>query len=189
MRILKGAALVLSAAFCAAVFAGCTRRDASSVASPAPSPSPAASASPAPTATPEDSTPEAAAGYTAAGLQTALEGCLAYGAGSAGTSLKAAIAASGLVRYTAQYGKGHTQEIRDDAGAWYDAMDQDKKDQLQENWPGIFDTAKAITDDPEQAKGLLESAGVMTDFTGVDLETAAACMAELDAVFRPDAAA
>lgn len=187
MRMTRWIALVLAGALCLLVLAGCRGTGSSSK----PSPSPAATSSPNPTdapATPETATSEAAsAGYTAAGLQKVLEGCLASQAGSAGASLKAAIAANDLVRYTAQYGKGNEQAIQTDAKAWYDALDQEKKDTLAENWPDIADTARQITDDPEQAKGLLESAGVMTDFSGVDLETAAADLAVLDGVFRPAA--
>ena len=192
MRMTQWIALVLAGALCLLVLAGCRDTGSSSM----PSPSPAATASPQPpdapatpeTATSETATSEAAsAGYTAAGLQKVLEGCLASQAGSAGASLKAAIAANDLVRYTAQYGKGNEQAIQTDAKAWYDALDQEKKDTLAENWPDIADTARQITDDPEQAKGLLESAGVMTDFSGVDLETAAADLAVLDGVFRPAA--
>ena len=187
MRIVKGSALILSAALCAALLAGCMRGGSSSAA-PTPSASPAATAAPAPSATPETATGESSAGYTAAGLQTALESCLAYGAGSAGASLKAAIAAGDLVRYTAQYGKGNAETIAADAQAWYDRLDAGKQAQLQENWPAIRDTARAITDDPEQARGLLESAGVRTDFSSVDLETAAASLTALGGVFQPQQA-
>lgn len=185
MKFAKWSALLLSAALCAAMLSGCLREDAAPAASPSPTPaaSPAATATPAASETAPGTAEDAAAGYTAAGLERVLDGCIAFGAGSAGTSLKEAIAANDLIRYTAQYGAGNAEAVRTDAQAWYGALDGDKKAQMAENWPGIRDTARAILDDPEASAGLLESAGVSTDFAGVDMETAGACLDVLDSVF------
>ena len=43
--------------------------------------------------------------------------------------------------------------------------------------------AKSITADPEKTKDMLADAGVNTDFSGVDLETASACVDTLNEVF------
>ena len=88
-----------------------------------------------------------------------------------------------MVRYTAQYGKGHEEEIRTDAETWKNGLDADKKALLDENWPDICYTAKSITADPEKTKGMLSDAGVNADFAGVDLETASACVDTLNEVF------
>ena len=97
-------------------------------------------------------------------------------------SLKAAIAANDLVRYLAQYAPGNTEPLRTDTKDWYDKLDEDKKALLKENWSGICATARQITDDPDEAKGVLESAGVSTDFSGVDLDAAAVGLDTVDGV-------
>lgn len=190
MRIVKPAALAAAAVLCAALLTACTAASSSAAASPSPSPSmtpeTSATASPAPGDAAATGADAAAAGYTAAGLNLVLDGCITYGDGTAGSSLKAAIAANDLVRYTAQYGKGHSEEIETDAEAWYNGLDDGQRSQMDANWPGVCNTARAITDAPENAEGLLQSAGVTTDFSGVDLDTAAACITVLDGVFSAE---
>lgn len=189
MRMVKLTALAGAAALCLSLLTACNK-DASSM-MPSPSPMPPATTEEA--ATPETATaetpatpaaaPETDMGYTASGLTRVLDGFVAYESGTAGGSLKAAMAAADVVRYTAQYGKGHAEEIRTDAETWKNGLDADKKALLDENWPDICYTAKSITADPEKTKGMLSDAGVNADFAGVDLETASACVDTLNEVF------
>lgn len=184
MRICKLAALLAAAALSVGMLTACSKSDASSM---MPSPTPMSQATDEAADTPETApataTPEQAdMGYTEAGLTRVLGGFVTYEAGSAGGSLKAAIAAADVVRYTAQYGKGHEEEIRTDAMNWKNGLDADQQALLEENWPDICYTAKSITEDPEKTKGMLADAGVMEDFSGVDLETAASCVDVLDEV-------
>lgn len=184
MRICKLAALLAAAALSVGMLTACSKSDASSM---MPSPTPMSQATDEAADTPETApataTPEDAdMGYTEAGLTRVLGGFVTYEAGSAGGSLKAAIAAADVVRYTAQYGKGHEEEIRTDAMNWKNSLDADQQALLEENWPDICYTAKSITEDPEKTKGMLADAGVTEDFSGVDLETAASCVDVLDEV-------
>lgn len=191
MRMVKLTALAGAAALCLSLLTACNK-DASSM-MPSPTPMPPATTEDAdtpetapstagPSAAPA-ATPETDMGYTAAGLTRVLDGFVAYESGTAGGSLKAAMAAADVVRYTAQYGKGHAEEIRTDAETWKNGLDADKKALLDENWPDICYTAKSITADPEKTKDMLADAGVMEDFSGVDLETASACVDTLNEVF------
>lgn len=116
----KLAALLAAAALSVGMLTACSKSDASSM---MPSPTPMSQATDEAADTPETApataTPEDAdMGYTEAGLTRVLGGFVTYEAGSAGGSLKAAIAAADVVRYTAQYGKGHEEEIRTDAMNW-----------------------------------------------------------------------
>ena len=191
MRMVKLTALAGAAALCLSLLTACGK-DASSM-MPSPTPMPPATTEDAntpetapstaePSPAPEAS-PEADMGYTASGLTRVLDGFVSYEAGTAGGSLKAAMAAADVVRYTAQYGKGHAEEIRTDAEAWKNGLDADKQTLLNENWPDICYTAKSITADPEKTQGVLADAGVNADFSGVDLETASACVDTLNEVF------
>ena len=184
MRMVKLTALAGAAALCLSLLTACGK-DASSM-MPSPSPMPPATTEDAATAeTPATpaATPETDMGYTASGLTRVLDGFVAYESGTAGGSLKAAMAAADVVRYTAQYGKGHDAEIRTDAENWKNGLDADKKALLDENWPDICYTAKSITEDPEKTREMLADAGVTEDFSGVDLETASACVDILNEVF------
>lgn len=192
MAMKKLAALTAAAALCLGMLTACSKDGSSSMmASPSPMPpatteeahTPETAPSTAePSAAPE-ATPEADMGYTEAGLTRVLGSFVSYESGTAGGSLKAAMAAADLVRYTAQYGKGHDAEIRTDAENWKKSLNADEQAVLAENWPDICRTAKSITADPEETKGMLADAGVNTDFSGVDLETASAGVDVLDEVF------
>lgn len=192
MAMKKLAAFTAAAALCLGMLTACSMDGSSSM---MPSPTPMSQATTEEAHTPEtapstaepsaapEATPEVDMGYTAAGLTQVLDGFVAYESGTAGGSLKAAIAAADVVRYTAQYGKGHDAEIRADAENWKNGLDADKKALLDENWPDICYTAKSITEDPEKTKEMLADAGVTEDFSGVDLETASACVDILNEVF------
>lgn len=189
---MKKLAALTAAALCLGMLTACSK-DGSSSLMASPSPMPPATTEEAhtletapstaePSAAPE-ATPEADMGYTEAGLTRVLGSFVSYESGTAGGSLKAAMAAADLVRYTAQYGKGHDAEIRTEAENWKNGLDADKKALLDENWPDICYTAKSITEDPEKTREMLADAGVTEDFSGVDLETASACVDILNEVF------
>lgn len=185
MRMNKLTALALAAALCAGLLTACGRDDSSMTPTPTPPAThedaltPETGESASATATPE----QAAEGYTAEGMTRVLDSYVSYEAGTAGGSLKAAMAAAETVRYASLYGKGHAQEIRAEAENWKKGLDAEKQALLAENWPDICYTAKSITADPEKTRGLLADAGVTEDFSGIDLETASACVDTLNEVF------
>lgn len=124
-------------------------------------------------ATPEDAKP-------ARTLALALEGCLTYEGGTAGSSLKTARAAAALVVYLAQEAPGADAACRE-AAQWREDLDAGDRATLGENWPGVYACARAICADPAAQQGLLADAGVTEDFGAMDLT---AVPEQLDAVDR-----
>lgn len=165
-------ALALAAALCAAL-AACGGARADGVTAPAIT----STASTAP------ATPEVTAAPTAqpeSDLHKALDDCLAFDADSAGGSLKSARAASGLLTALAA---NVPDTLPDDAAAWKANLSDKDKAQLAVNWPTISGTARAIAKDQDSQAGLLESAGIDTDFNKLDLTGIPAAFDTLDAAF------
>lgn len=194
MHCVKSLSLILAAACCALTLAGCTPSGTAqpsaapqSVSLPqssaAPEPTATPSAAPTPTPLPQD-TATPAPGYTAAGLEEVLNGCLTVDAGSAGSSLKAAIAADGLIRYLGQYAPGNETALEQDAGRWYAALDGEDLEKLQADWPGVYSTASLILQDPAAQAGLLESAGLSAEYGDLDLQAAGQGIELLDRVLE-----
>lgn len=124
-------------------------------------------------ATPEDGEP-------ARTLALALEGCLTYEGGTAGSSLKTARAAAALVVYLAQEAPGAGAAHRE-AAQWREALGDGDRATLGDNWPGVYACARAICEDPAAQQGLLADAGVTADFGAMDLT---AVPEQLEAVDR-----
>lgn len=124
-------------------------------------------------ATPEEGAP-------ARTLALALEGCLTYEGGTAGSSLKTARAAAAVVVYLAQEAPGADAACRE-AAQWREDLDEGARATLGENWPGVYACARAICEDPAAQQGLLADAGVTADFGAMDLT---AVPEQLDAVDR-----
>lgn len=81
-----------------------------------------------------------------------------------GGSLKSARAAAVLVEYLS------CADIDASTAAdWMTDLTQDQRDLLDINWAGILANAQNIAADPASQTGLLSSAGVTTDFTGMVL--------------------
>lgn len=109
-------------------------------------------------------------GYTKEALNNALAGCYAFDVGTAGGSLKAAIAASDLVKFSAQYAtKENLTAMQQDIKAWYQTLLSGDKQVLKNNWSLIYSTANQIVTAPADAAPLLSDAGVTTDFSSMNL--------------------
>lgn len=100
-------------------------------------------------------------------LTAVLNGCIAYEVDSAGGSLKTAIAAADLVVFLA--GDFVPDDLAGETLAWQQALDADDRATIDANWPGVYRQAQEICDDPAEQKDLLDSAGVTTDFSAMDL--------------------
>ena len=141
-------------ALCAALLAGC-----GSV--------PAASASAAEsTATVESAAAQAQdpAQDTKAAQIAVLDQFVAFGADTAGGSLKTTMAAASLVEYLS------AGEIEvDTMNEWLAGLTDDESELLALNWPGILSAAEAISSDPSGQADALASAGVETDFAAMTL--------------------
>lgn len=106
-----------------------------------------------------------------------LDGLVDFGADTAGGSLKTARAAAVLVEYlsASDFGDGT-------ADAWRAGLSGDAQERLALNWPGILAEAQAICADPAAQADELASAGVETDFPGMELGGVPDKLTALDAV-------
>ena len=106
-----------------------------------------------------------------------LDGLVDFGADTAGCSLKTARAAAILVEYlsASDFGDGT-------ADAWRAGLSGDAQERLALNWPGILAEAQAICADPAARADELASAGVETDFPGMELGGVPDKLTALDAV-------
>ena len=106
-----------------------------------------------------------------------LDGLVDFGADTAGGSLKTARAAAVLVEYlsVSDFGDGT-------ADAWRAGLSGDAQERLALNWPGILAEAQAICADPAARADELASAGVETDFPGMELGGVPDKLTALDAV-------
>ena len=106
-----------------------------------------------------------------------LDGLVDFGADTAGGSLKTARAAAVLVEYLS------VAELEDGtADAWRAGLNGDAQERLALNWPGILAEAQAICADPAARADELASAGVETDFPGMELGGVPDKLTALDAV-------
>ena len=141
-------------ALCAALLAGCGSVPAASA--------PAAES----TATAESAAAQAQdpAQDTKAAQIAVLDQFVAFGADTAGGSLKTTVAAASLVEYLS------AGEIEADTmNEWLAGLTDDERELLALNWPGILSAAEAISSDPSGQADALASAGVETDFTAMTL--------------------
>lgn len=141
-------------ALCAALLAGCGSVPAVSA--------PAAES----TATVESAAAQAQdpAQDTKAAQIAVLDQFVAFGADTAGGSLKTTMAAASLVEYLS------AGEIEADTmNEWLAGLTDDERELLALNWPGILSAAEAISSDPSGQADALASAGVETDFAAMTL--------------------
>lgn len=109
-------------------------------------------------------TPAASSRDTTAEQCNVLDGFVDFAADTAGGSLKSARAAAVLVEYLS------CADIDASTAAdWMTDLTQDQRELLDINWAGILANAQNIAADPASQTGLLSSAGVTTDFTGMVL--------------------
>lgn len=137
--------------------------------SAAPLPSPAASAQPdsLPAASGDESEAQEAAGrpqpqpvQDPEGLTWALEGCVSFGEGEAGVSLKTVIAAADLLNWA----EANARDSSIDAmaahlGEWLAGLDAERQNLFWANWPAIDGQAWAILRDMPGQLPLLADAG------------------------------
>lgn len=182
-------AVLISFALCAVLMAGCASAAGNGNAGAVSAPSPAVTAAAAPEAAPEEDAPDGAGSlaepqeYDESDLKDALDAAIAYEAGTAGSSLKTAIAAAGLVEFFAtQCTPEDAVGIMTDTADWYADLTAGQQATLAENWPSIYAQAEKIVEDPAGQAELLSEAGVTTDFTKLDLVAPAEAMVALDSV-------
>ena len=96
-----------------------------------------------------------------------LNGCIAYEVDSAGGSLKTAIAAADLVVFLA--GDLVPEDLPGETRTWQQGLSADDQATMDANWPGVYCCAQDICADPAAQQGLLDDAGVTTDFSTMDL--------------------
>ena len=113
------------------------------------------------------SVPAATAETSGKSLTVVLNGCIAYEVDSAGGSLKTAIAAADLVVYLAE--EDVPADLGGETAAWQQSLDESSQATLDANWPGVYACAEGICQDLDSQQGLLDDAGVTTDFAAMDL--------------------
>lgn len=109
-----------------------------------------------------------------------LDGFVCYGADTAGGSLKSAQAAAVLVEYLS-CADISAATVTD----WQGGLDAQQQELLVLNWDSILYSARQICEDPADASGLLETAGVTTDFCAIDLSAVPRRLDALDEALRP----
>lgn len=132
--------------------------------SPSPEPS-AAREAPAPSAAPGDERPAAA--RPAAGpvqdpeaLTAALDGCVAFGPGEAGASLKTAAAAAGLLNWAESSAKDSSIDaIEAHFSGWIGGLEAERQSLFWANWSAVDSQAWAIVRDTDGQRPLLADAG------------------------------
>lgn len=157
---------ILCCILCGLLLAGCA-------AAPAATPETARTGETASTPEAGFSTSETAAVENAAAavktrrLTVVLNGCIAYEVDSAGGSLKTAIAAADLVVFLA--GDLVPEDLPGETRTWQQGLSADDQSTMDANWPGVYRCAQDICADPAAQQGLLDDAGVTTDFSTMDL--------------------
>lgn len=93
---------------------------------------------------------------------SAFSGCLGWGPGTAGSSLKSAAAAASMMEWADANGLAGRSgsSVRDCLAGWYDGLDTFDQENVAECWPLIQQSAQRILDDPEGAATELSDAGV-----------------------------
>lgn len=136
-------------------------------AAPLPTPAASAGAGELPAASGEDSQAQEAAGRPEArpvqdpeALTAALEGCVAFGEGEAGVSLKTAIAAAGLLNWA----EANARDSSIDAmtahlSAWLAEQGAERQALFWANWPAVDEQAWAMVRDLPGQLPLLADAG------------------------------
>ena len=103
----------------------------------------------------------------------------AFAAVTAGGCLKTAQASAALVQVLAA--EGVPAGLTEGAAGWKATLTADQLTLLSLNWQGVSQLSRDIAADPASQQGLLETAGVETDFTAMDLSGISAAMDSLDA--------
>lgn len=112
----------------------------------------------------ENSEPsEGEPGFDSAALAEVLNGVCNVGPGAAGCSLRAAKAAGELVSFAAlNWNDESAQAITDAVGVWFEALDEEEKDEFHLGWDMVENTVGDIVDHPDapETEELLAEAGL-----------------------------
>lgn len=111
-----------------------------------------------------------------------LNASVAYGSDTAGGSLKTAQVSAALVQVLAE--NGVPANLTEGANSWKATLTAEQLSLLSLNWESISQVSRDIAADPASQKDYLESAGVETDFTALDLTGISAAMDSLDAALK-----
>ena len=168
---LTAAALCLSLCACMASGASSVPASSSEVVEPTAAPTAAPTENPSASAAPDTT--------LSVSLTEALNGTVAFAADTAGGSLKTAQASAALVQVLAA--EGVPAGLTEGAAGWKATLTADQLTLLSLNWQGVSQLSRDIAADPASQQGLLETAGVETDFTAMDLSGISAAMDSLDA--------
>lgn len=139
---------------------------------PLPSPAASAGADSLPPASGDGSEAQEAAGRPEAapvqdpeGLTAALEGCVSFGEGEAGVSLKTAIAAADLLDWAEANAKDSSIDaMAAHLGGWLAGLDPERQSQFWANWPMVEEQAWAMVRDLPGQLPLLADAGDPQDY-------------------------
>lgn len=82
-----------------------------------------------------------------------------YQPGTAGSSLKAYIAACGVLNYAEEYDPSMEETLRGSAEAWLEQADELTLECLREGWEAVRSTAEEILSGSEESKAMLADAG------------------------------
>jgi hypothetical protein len=154
--------LTTAALLCAAALAlgGCSAAASSGAQSAASAPASSAAASAAPSAASSTSAAASAASLDSKGFLSALDGCTGWG-GDAGSSLKAAVAACGLLDWAEdQKAAGlDSKTLTEAAAGWMEKLSDSDYALFAGNWDSISMDGDSIVSDPASMADLLSDAG------------------------------
>ena len=105
---------------------------------------------------PEAGTPEESVDPA---VEEMMEALAAYQPGTAGSSLKAYIAACAVLNYAQEYDASMEETLRSSAAAWLEQADELTLECLQEGQGAVQSTVEAILSGSEESKALLADAG------------------------------
>lgn len=94
-------------------------------------------------------------------------------AGSAGSTIKAAMVAADFIEFSVENATDKNERVMlEDIQRWYSALTAEQRADIAVNWPLVYGTLNSIVEDPAGKAGLLADGGVETDFSAMDLTNA-----------------
>ncbi len=170
MKKVKIIYVLAAGILCLALLAGCSKTSGSDT--PSSTPSENASGSGTEESSSNTDAPSSENADWVKNLNAALNSCSDFELDSAGGSLKAWIAASDLVIFSAEnVNVDNLKNANDEIQKWYEGLDSSKKDMLKANWSTIYENAKKLVAAPGDVKEQLTEAGIDIDFSSIDLES------------------
>lgn len=95
----------------------------------------------------------------------ALETCLGWGPGTAGSSLKSVSAAAALMEWAEEnsLAQREADEVTGCLQDWFDQLEPIEQDNLSESWPLVCEAAQQMWENPLEMTNTMEDAGVDPD--------------------------